>query len=188
MAVALVAAIAASASVILILGALQNNNDADVILDEPGEYQEPGIGTNAPIEGTPLGHAIVFDLDGQEINTASLRDAGRPMLINFWFSNCQPCKREMPALQAAFEKYADRVTFVGINTQDSAEVTQAFAQDLGVTYQLWRDPNGKMLVANGISIFPTTLFVSADGTISKQVSGELTTAAITAALMAMGIS
>jgi hypothetical protein len=45
-----------------------------------------------------------------------------------------------------------------------------------------------MLVANGISIFPTTLFVSADGTVSKQVSGEITTAAITAALMAMGIS
>jgi thiol-disulfide isomerase/thioredoxin len=187
-AVALVAALAASASVILILGALQNNNDSDVILDEPGEFQEPGIGTNAPIEGTPLRHAIVSDLDGQEINTVSLRDVGRPMLINFWFSNCQPCKREMPALQAAFEKYADRVTFVGINTQDSAKVTQAFAQDLGVTYQLWRDPNGEMLVANGISIFPTTLFVSADGTIIKQVSGELTTAAITAALLAMGIS
>jgi thiol-disulfide isomerase/thioredoxin len=110
------------------------------------------------------------------------------MLINFWFSNCQPCKREMPALQAAFETYGDRVTFVGINTQDSAKVTQTFAQDLGVTYQLWRDPNGEMLVANGISIFPTTLFVSADGTVSKQVSGEITTAAITAALMAMGIS
>ena len=73
--VALVAAIAASASVILILGALQNNNDSDVILDEPGEYQEPGIGTNAPIEGTPLGHAIVSELDGQEIDTASLREA-----------------------------------------------------------------------------------------------------------------
>ena len=187
-AVALVSALAASASVILILGALQNNNDSDVILDEPGEYQEPGIGTNAPIEGTPLEHAIVSELDGQEIDTASLRDAGRPMLINFWFSNCQPCKREMPALQAAFETYGDRVTFVGINTQDSAEVTEAFAQDLGVTYQLWRDPNGEMLVANGISIFPTTLFVSADGTITKQVSGELTTAAITDALMAMGIS
>jgi len=187
-AVALVAALAASASVILILGALQNNNDQDVILDEPGVFQEPGIGTNAPIEGTPLGNVIVSDIDGQEINTASLRDAGRPILINFWFSNCQPCKREMPALQAAFEKYADRVTFVGINTQDSAKVTQAFAQDLGVTYQLWRDPNGKMLVANGVSIFPTTLFVSTDGTIIKQVSGELTAEAITAALLEMGIS
>ncbi|MEI8391811.1 MAG: TlpA disulfide reductase family protein [Actinomycetes bacterium] len=187
-AVALVAALAASASVILILGALQNNNDQDVILDEPGVFQEPGIGTNAPIEGTPLGNVIVSDIDGQEINTASLRDAGRPILINFWFSNCQPCKREMPALQAAFEKYADRVTFVGINTQDSAKVTQAFAQDLGVTYQLWRDPNGKMLVANGVSIFPTTLFVSTDGTIIKQVSGELTAEAITTALLEMGIS
>lgn len=187
-AVALIAALAASASVILILGALQNNNDSDVILDEPGEFQEPGIGTNAPIEGIPLEHAVIFDLNGQEINTSSLKDAGRPMLINFWFSNCQPCKREMPALQAAFKKYADKVTFVGINTQDSAEVTLAFAQDLGVTYQLWRDPNGEMLVANGISIFPTTLFVSADGTIIKQVSGELTTAAITAAVMALGIS
>jgi len=187
-AVALVAALAASASVILILGALQNNNDQDVILDEPGVFQEPGIGTNAPIEGTPLGNVIVSDIYGQEINTASLRDAGRPILINFWFSNCQPCKREMPALQAAFEKYADRVTFVGINTQDSAKVTQAFAQDLGVTYQLWRDPNGKMLVANGVSIFPTTLFVSTDGTIIKQVSGELTAEAITTALLEMGIS
>lgn len=187
--IAAIGAVAAAACAIVIVGSLQHNsNQTDVVLDQPGVYQEPGIGTNAPVVGKQLKNANVRALDDQVIETASLFTTGKPLLINYWFSNCQPCKREMPALQAAFEKFGDRVSFVGINTQDSPEVARSFVKDIGVTYEILRDPNGDSIVANGVSIFPTTFFVNAAGTIIKQVSGELTADDIEAAFTEMGVS
>ncbi len=187
--IAAIGAVAAAACAIVIVGPLQrDSNQTDVVLDQPGVYQEPGIGTNAPVVGKQLKNANVRALDDQVVETASLFTTGKPVLINYWFSNCQPCKREMPALQAAFEKFGDRVSFVGINTQDSPEVARSFVNDIGVTYEILRDPNGESIVANGVSIFPTTFFVNAAGTIIKQVSGELTADDIEAAFTEMGVS
>lgn len=168
----LIGLLAGLAAVVLVI-AIAGNGDSttsDVILDEPGEYQQPGIGTNAPITGESFASATVVDLDGNEVTT--LLD-GRPTLVNFWFSNCQPCKREMPALQAAFARWGDRVRFVGVNTQDSENITRSFADDVGVEYDLVRDPDARLVTANGVATFPTTLFVSAEGIVVEQVAGEM---------------
>ena len=180
--IALLAGLAAVALVISIGSNLGDNDQStDVVLDEPGEYQQPGIPTNAPLAGTALENAVVIDMAGNELDTATLSD-GRPMLINFWFSNCQPCKREMPALQQAWASYGDTVRFIGVNTQDSESITRSFASDVGVEYELVRDPNGRFVTANGIATFPTTLFVRADGTIVEQVAGEISVDDLTRAL------
>ena len=180
--IALLAGLAAVALVISIGSNLGDNDQStDVVLDEPGEYQQPGIPTNAPLAGTALDNAVVIDMAGNELDTATLSD-GRPMLINFWFSNCQPCKREMPALQQAWASYGDKVRFIGVNTQDSESITRSFASDVGVEYELVRDPDGRFVTANGIATFPTTLFVRADGTIVEQVAGEISIDDLTRAL------
>lgn len=187
--IAAIAAVTASACAIVIFGSLQqDSNKTDVVLDQPGVYQEPGIGTNAPVVGKQLKHADVQDLNDVLVNTSTLFTDGKPALINYWFSNCQPCKREMPALQAAFAQYGEQLNFVGINTQDSPEITASFIHDIGVTHRILRDPNGKSVVANGVSTFPTTFFVNAAGTIIKQIAGELTADDINAALEELGIS
>jgi hypothetical protein len=80
------------------------------------------------------------------------------------------------------------VSFIGINTQDSSDTASSFVNDIGVTYEILRDPNGESVVANGVSTFPTTFFVNAAGTIIKQVAGELTADDIAAAFSEMGIS
>ena len=186
--IAAIAAVTASACAIVIIGSFQQDpNKTDVVLDQPGVYQEPGIGTNAPVVGKQLEHADVLDLNDESLNTSTLFTDGKPALINYWFSNCQPCKREMPALQAAFAQYGEQVNFVGINSQDSPEIASSFVQDIGVAYRILRDPNGKSVVANGVSTFPTTFFVNAAGTIIKQIAGELTADDITAALKELGV-
>ncbi len=170
--IALLAGLAAT-TVVIALGIAGSSDDSnDVVLDEPGEYQQPGIPTNAPLAGRELNTASVLDLEGGEVDVATLID-GRPLLVNFWFSNCQPCKREMPALQRAFEAFGADVRFVGVNTQDSESITRSFAEDVGVTYELLRDPDGRLVTANGVATFPTTLLVGADGTILEQVAGEI---------------
>lgn len=181
----LIALLAGLAAVVVVVAiGIRGSSDAtdnDVVLDEPGEYQQPGIPTNAPLAGTSLSTATVIDLDGNDVDLRSLLD-GRPLLLNFWFSTCQPCKREMPALQEAWSVYGTRVRFVGVNTQDSESITRTFAEDLGVGYELLRDPDGRSVTANGIATFPTTLVVSADGIVVEQVAGELTPTDLTSIL------
>ena len=185
---ALVAGLVAMGVTAAVIVAVTTNTDdrqVDVVLDEPGEYQTPGIATNAPVQGKLLVHAEIFDLANQTIDTGeAFIDVAdpRPLLINFWFSNCQPCKREMPALQEAHRQYGDRVRFIGINPQDSPEITRSFAEDLGIDYELFRDPNANFVVANGVATFPTTFFVDATGRIRLQKAGELSPTDIMSAL------
>ena len=152
----------------------RGSDDVDsVVLDQPGVYQEPGIAVNEDLAGSRLSQAVLETADGTAITVDDLLSRGRPVLINLWYSTCQPCKREMPALQAAFAEFGDRIDFIGINPQDSAATMTSFAEEVGVEYELFLDPNGSFTVANGIATYPTTLLVSRDGLVIDQIAGEL---------------
>lgn len=143
-----------------------------VIVLRPGSTaQDPTIGTNAPNLGKTFPVLELESLDGDPV---TLGDAnGLPFLVNFWYSTCEPCKREMPALVGAQKKFG--IDIVGINPRDTAQAARDFADDYGITYQLLRDPNGKSLVALGVGTFPMTYLVGSDGTILEQHAGEITT-------------
>ena len=151
-----------------------------VVLDEPGEYQQPTIALNDDLRGEPIETAMLLDADDEEIDLADL--IGQPLVINFWFSACPPCKREMPALQTVSETYADTVRFIGVNSVDSRDRMLDFADEMGVTYELLRDPDSELLVNNGIAAFPTTLFVDANGSVVKQIAGEVTVEVLTSTI------
>lgn len=168
--------IAAGAVILFVAVTLiaRSSDDVDsVVLDQPGVYQEPGIAVNEDLAGSRLSQAVLETADGTAITVDDLLSRGRPVLINLWYSTCQPCKREMPALQAAFAEFGDRIDFIGINPQDSAATMTSFADEVGVGYELFRDPNGSFTVANGIATYPTTLLVSRDGLVIDQIAGEL---------------
>lgn len=150
-----------------------NDTQEGVITLTPGaSTQDPTIGTNAPVAGTLFPELTLVDLDGNEV---MLDDSGgRPAVINFWFSTCEPCKREFPALVDAHAAHGDRVDFIGINPNDSAEVARVFAEQYGVAYTVLRDPDGQSLVDLGVGTFPMTLFVDAGGVIVDQHAGEIT--------------
>lgn len=159
---------------VLTISACGSSSDGveSVLLDEPGEYQEPGIAVNQPVRGNPFETAVVRSSDGADFDVAEL--LGRPMVVNFWFSACPPCKREMPAIEEAHLLFGDSVSFVGVNPVDSEKRMVDFAADIGVTYTLLSDPDSELMVANGIAAFPTTLFVDANGVVVEQISGEVT--------------
>jgi thiol-disulfide isomerase/thioredoxin len=143
----------------------------DVTLDQPGEFQEPTIATNAPVKGDPLPQVNLITASGASLSTSTL--VGTPLVVNVWFADCPPCRRELPAFAAAHADYGDRVRFVGVNPRDTAERAQAFASERGVRYESYLDPDGTFLTAAGIATFPSTLLVDANGTIVVQRAGEV---------------
>jgi len=149
-----------------------SSNEGVVVLSPGSTSQDPTIGTNALNTGKAFPVVRVESLDGEPVTLGE--PTGKPFLVNFWYSTCEPCKREMPALVAAQEKYG--IDIVGVNPRDTAELARDFADEYGITYPLLRDPNGASLVALGVGTFPMTYLVSGDGTILEQHAGEITAA------------
>ena len=144
----------------------------DAILTTPGLVPYPTIGTNEELTDSMLPTSPIISLLGTTMSTADL--IGTPLLINFWFSTCEPCRREMPVLAAAHRKYGDSIRFVGLNMNDSASVAQEFARKWGATYEMFTEPSGSLVAALGIATAPFTIFVASDGRIVNQYAGELT--------------
>jgi peroxiredoxin len=142
----------------------------DVTLSSSNDLS-PTIGTNAVVTGKALPRVNLETLSGDTFATADL--VGKPMVVNFWYSTCAPCKKELPGFAAVHAKLGDQVRFVGVDSLPPSDTEENFARDKGVQYELYYDPNGELTSTVGVAAFPQTLFIDAHGTILKQ-TGELT--------------
>lgn len=102
---------------------------------------------------------------------------GKPIVLNFWASNCGPCKREMPELQSAYERYGNDVNFVmvdiiGFNGETRTHAL-SFIEDSGYTFPVYFDSLRDATNAYGINSVPRTYFITAKGNVTMYVSGSM---------------
>ena len=96
--------------------------------------------------------------------------------MNLWATWCPPCREEMPALQQFAQQNAGKVTVLGIDQGESAEVAAAFARSRGVTFPVLVDEKqqyGRTYAAVGL---PTTVIVGRDGHVVRGIDGPLSLA------------
>ena len=136
----------------------------------------------------PVIPAPDFTLVDQYGETHTLSDyAGKTVFLNFWATWCGPCKSEMPEIQALYEKYGENqgdLIVLGVanpKTEDTPynqDVTQAeveqFLEDNGYTFPVVMDTTGEIFYYYGITAFPTTFMIGADGNVFGYVPGALT--------------
>lgn len=145
------------------------DDDLDAVLDEPGEYVldgTPGLTPVPSLEGDVLPAVTVSDRNGDAVSTGDF--VGEPLVINFWFSTCVPCAKELADFAEVDAEVGDDVRFIGVNPFDSVQAMERFAGERGVTYDLYRDDLVEFQTALEITFFPYTLFVAPDGTIVEQ--------------------
>lgn len=128
-------------------------------------FPDNGVG-NGDVRGEPLPIVEVGDRDGNVVSSASF--VGEPLVVNFWFSTCPPCARELPDFAEVHAEVGDRVRFIGINPEDSVQAMERFAGERGVEYELYRDDTSEFTDAIGAAAFPITLFVTPAGGIVSQ--------------------
>jgi thiol-disulfide isomerase/thioredoxin len=101
---------------------------------------------------------------------------GRPTLINFWATWCEPCRREIPLLEKLRgEHSADGVEVIGIAV-DLRDAVLKYARDLHIDYPvLIGEQDGLDAVAAfGMeSVFPFTVFADSRARIVTLKVGEL---------------
>lgn len=132
------------------------------------------------LENRPAPLFTLQALEGEPMSLAALR--GRPVVINFWSSWCEPCKIEHQALQAAARAYGDKVQFVGIVYQDSVEAARRYLSARGNTFPQLLDPDSRIAIDYGVAGVPESFFLDAGGTIRKKHAGALGFADIRAAV------
>ncbi len=123
---------------------------------------------------TPAPDFTVLDYDGNEVNLSDYK--GKPVVLNFWATWCYYCKEEMPDFDSAFEKYPD-VEFLMINAtdgyQETIESAKAYYEDEAYNFNIYFDTEMDAVTTYGITGFPTTVFIDADGNIVASAGGMI---------------
>ena len=125
----------------------------------------PKVGDQAP-------DFKLLGMDG-EVHTLENYE-GKAKVINFWGTYCPPCVREMPALQAQWEKWREQgVEIIGINIGEDPMTVENFAAKTAVKFPILMDPKRKSVGEYKVGAMPATYFVSASGEIVHIQIGEL---------------
>ena len=120
----------------------------------------------------PIPSVMATDLQGQLWRLSDLR--GQAVLINFWASWCEPCRAEMPSLQALAQQHGPEQLFVlAVNFKEALPTVQRFVQQSQLQLPVILDPQGEIARQWGITIFPSTVMIAADGRIQGVLRGEL---------------
>lgn len=138
------------------------------IVDD-GEDEPIAAGTLVKTEPAPVTEFPT--LDGSTTSLADYR--GKPVVLNFFAESCIPCRKEMPDLEKVHQEIGDRVTVLGIDQGDTEEVAKAFVEEVGVTYDIGRDPTGDLAREFGVDFLPGTVFITRGGDIAAVHRGQL---------------
>jgi peroxiredoxin len=122
--------------------------------------------------GSRLPDFSLKDLQGHQISSDDLR--GKVVLIDFWATWCQPCKKEMPGYQKLIDGYGQRgfvVIGFKFDTMADTEEPRAFARRIGVRYPLAIATDDVKQIFGGIEGLPTTLLYDRRGILRQKIVG-----------------
>jgi len=116
--------------------------------------------------------------DGGTYRLSETLGAGQPVVLNFWASWCVPCREEAPLLESTWQRNRGRISFVGVDVQDTDEDARAFLREFRVTYPNGAANSGPISIAFGMRGVPETYFIATDGRIIRKRNGALTAAGL----------
>ena len=117
------------------------------------------IGSTAPDFTLPT-------VDSREISLSDYR--GRPVILNFWATWCGPCRYEVPAFKAFYERYPEEeVVIIAVNTQDDPDSARGYAIADKLKFVIPVDPRGTVANKYNVRGMPTTFFINGAGVITS---------------------
>lgn len=117
------------------------------------------------------------DAQGKTFTLADFK--GTPVVLNFWYSGCPHCKKEMPAFAAAHKQYSDKVKFIMLNdvkAERNSDDGKKYIESSGFTFPVFYDTEGNAMNMYGLRAYPATIFIDANGKIVNKHIGEITEA------------
>ena len=133
-----------------------------------------GMAARPPLLGSPAPEIVLKDLQGGEVKLSDLR--GKIVLVNFWATWCKPCKEEMPAMQASYDKLRDKgfVVLAVNELEDTARVAEHIRTH-GHTFEVVMDHNNQVANMYGVVGLPASFLIDPQGIVRERIAGSLLT-------------
>ena len=114
-------------------------------------------------------------MDGDSIDIADWR--GAPVVLNFWYATCPPCRKEAPDLASLSEELEpDGVRFLGVNHTDEPATALAFERTFAIPYPTLDDADASAVAAlEGmvpLQAMPSTVVLDAQGRVAARIIGR----------------
>lgn len=106
------------------------------------------------------------DLHGKSWTLKSLPD--KVVLVNFWATWCQPCRKEMPDLEKLYQRFRKQGLVILAITDEDAAKAEPFAAEFHVSYPILLDPGGNMNTVFRIGGIPKSLVYDRQGKLVAQ--------------------
>ena len=114
-----------------------------------------GKGQRAPEFSLP-------SLKGPTVALSSQR--GKVVLVDFWAQWCEPCKKELPALEKLSRDYAAKgVVVLAVNIDKQRDNAERMAKQLGLTLDVLLDPAGSVAATYDLPKMPTSFVIDKKG-------------------------
>jgi thiol-disulfide isomerase/thioredoxin len=114
--------------------------------------------------GEPAPALVVPQVGGGTIDLATLR--GKAVWVNFMATWCPPCQDEFPLMNGYAARYAnDGLVVLAIDVKEEEGLVAAFAQNLGTTFPLGLDGDGRTAEAWDALALPVHFWIDKDGVI-----------------------
>ena len=125
---------------------------------------------------------VLESLSGERFTLSGL--SGQVVVLNFWATWCPPCRSEMPAIEQVYRTHRDQgLTVIAVNVQEAQEQTQAFVEEMGLTFPVLADRDGSVSTRYRVTSLPTTFIIDRAGVIREvAVGGPLSRAYIASAV------
>jgi peroxiredoxin len=164
---------------------------ADISILAAGQSEAQLLQAAAPTTGPAVGRsAIPFNLqtlDGKATGLESFR--GKPLIMNFFASWCDPCREEMPLInELATKASKDGYHVLGIAVEDSRAAVTQYAKEAKLVFPIALDLNSKVKRAYRIFGPPATYFIDDKGIIKDMVIGPITSERAREALKKVAIA
>ena len=120
----------------------------------------------------PVPPLDVVDLAGKPWRLEAL--AGQVVVLNFWATWCEPCRLEMPSLDAmAARRRREGVVVAAVNYKEAADVIRRFLERAPFKSQILLDADGDATVTWTPRVFPSTVLIGRNGQPVHVVVGAL---------------
>lgn len=113
-------------------------------------------------------------IDGKTIDREAFKD--KVVVLDFWFTECTPCRESFPLVNKVYQKYKDseKVVFLAVNADPDTLSDQTVRDTMsawGSQVPLARDPKQDIRNAFSVDSMPVLFVVGADGTMEYQELG-----------------
>ena len=122
-----------------------------------------------------LPNVTLQDIEGNTVQTGSIENDGKPMIISFWATWCKPCLRELKAIHEVYPDWQDetgvRMIIVSIDQAQDANRVKPLVDGFGWEYEVLLDPNSDFKRAMNVQNVPHVFVLDGKGKIVYNHAG-----------------